>query len=414
MMQVFSTALSGLNAASTAVDVVGNDLANLNTSGYKAHEIHFSDLVSEAMGVASAGSNVGLGVESPTTTTQFVQGSIEQTGGAMDCAIQGSGFFVLRGSNNQTLYTRDGSFTVDSTGHLQTASGQYVQGWNATNGVVDTNTPPVDVVIPANGVVAAAATANMSLTVNLNAAATNGATSGTYSTPIQVYDSQGGQHTLTATFTKGKGTNQWDYAVTIPSADVTGNTTLATGTLQFDGSGNLTSPASTDTPVQIQLTGLTDGAGDSTINWDMFSGSTGLITQYSQSSAVSASTQDGMASGQIAEVGISTGGTIVATYTNGQQATVGQIALASITNPESMVAVSGNAYEAAADTSAPAIGTAGTGGRGTIQGGVLEASTVDIATEFTRLITYQSTYQANSRVITTANQMVQDIFSVIR
>ena len=415
MMTSFSTALSALNATSTAVDVVGNDLANLNTTGFKAEDVEFSDLMSQALGAAGSGSQVGLGVGVPTTKAQFVQGSVQQTGGPLDCAIQGGGFFVLSGSNNQTLYTRAGNFTVDSTGHLQTASGQNVQGWNASNGVVNTNSPVGDVVIPANGVVPASPTTSMSLTVNLNAAGVAGQTSGTYSTPIQVYDAQGGEHTLTATFTKSStANNSWNYTVTCPASDVSGSNTLATGSLTFDGTGELTSPASTDAPVAVKLTGLTDGAADQTINWNLFSNGNAQVTQFSQDSAVSATTQDGMTSGQISQVGIANGGLIVATYTNGQQATVGQIAMASITNPDSMVSVGNNAYEATAATSAPAIGTSGSGGRGTIQGGALESSTVDIATEFTKLITYQRTYQANSRVITTADQMTQNLLSMMQ
>ena len=413
MMTSFSTALSALSATSSAVNVVGNDLANLNTTGYKAEDVQFSDIVSQALGVASGGSEVGLGVAPPVAKRNWVQGSVQQSSGPLDCAIQGGGFFILRDSNNQTLYTRAGDFTVDSSGHLISSSGQYVQGWTATDGVVNTNSPVGDVLVPANGVVPASATKNASVTVNLNSGGTVGKASGTYSTPMEIYDSQGGKHTLTITFTKTD-TNKWDYEVTIPSTDVTGDNSLAKGSLEFDGAGLLKTPASTDGPVKIDIAGLTDGAADMSINWNLFSGDTGLMTQYSQASAVSANLQDGMTSGQISKIGMADGGLIVATYTNGQQATVAQVALASITNPDSLVAVGGNAYQATAATSAPAIGTAGTGGRGSVKGGSLEASTVDIATEFTRLITYQRTYQANSRVISTSDQMTQDLISIVR
>ncbi len=419
MFTVFDTALSGLNANSTAISIVGNNLANLNTTGYKADTVEFQDLMSQQLGASSASNQVGLGVSGAQSVPQFIQGSITQTTGSYDAAIQGDGFFVVSGPNNQFLYTRAGDFTLDPTGHLQTASGEDVQGWNAVAGVVNPNSAVSDIVIPLNKVTPATATANMSATVNLDASATAGATNGTYATPIQVVDAQGGTHTLTVTFTKSAtASNQWDYAVTIPDADLTtpsGGTPLASGTLTFDGTGKLTSPAATDPPISVSITGLADGASDMAINWNLYDTSgNGLVTQFAQTSGVSATSQDGVQAGQITKVGITDGGLLVATYSNGQQATVGQIALASIENPGSMLSVGNNNLQPTVDTSAPAIGTANSGGRGQIIGQSLEASTVDIATEFANLMAYQQSYQANSRVITTADQMTQDLIGLIR
>jgi flagellar hook protein FlgE len=259
----------------------------------------------------------------------------------------------------------------------------------------------------------------MSATVNLDSSATVGGTDGTYSAPIQVVDAQGGTHTLTVTFTKSSsGSNQWDYAITIPDADLTtpsGGTPLASGTLAFDGTGKLTAPASTDPAIAVKVAGLADGASDMTINWNLYdSNGNGLVTQFAQTSGVSATSQDGFQAGQISKVSISNGGLLVATYSNGQSATVGQIALASIENPASMLSVGNNNLQPTVDTSAPAIGAAGSGGRGQILGQSLEASTVDIATEFANLMAFQQSYQANSRVITTADQMTQDLIGLIR
>lgn len=418
MFTVFNTALSGLNANSSAIDIVGNNLANLNTTGYKADTVEFQDLMSQQLGGSSASNQIGLGVSGAESVPQFTQGSITQTTGAFDAAIQGNGFFVVSGPNNQLLYTRAGNFTLDPTGHLQTASGEDVQGWNALTGVVDSNSGVSSIVVPLNGVTPATATANMSATVNLDSSATAGGTDGTYSTPIQVVDSQGGTHTLTATFTKSAtATNSWDYTVTIPDADLTkaSATPLAKGTLTFDGSGKLTTPAAADPPISVKIAGLADGASDMTINWNLYdSGSNGLMTQFAQTSGVSATSQDGFQAGQISKVAISTGGLLVATYSNGQSATVGQIALASIENPGSMLSVGNNNLQPTVSTSAPAIGAAGSGGRGQIMGQSLEASTVDIATEFANLMAFQQSYQANSRVITTADQMTQDLIGLIR
>jgi flagellar hook protein FlgE len=224
---------------------------------------------------------------------------------------------------------------------------------------------------------------------------------------------------LTVTFTKSaSGSNSWDYSITIPDADLatpSGGTPLATGTLTFDGTGKLTSPAATDPPVAVAITGLADGASDMNINWKLYdSNGNGLVTQFAQASGVSSTSQDGFQAGQITNVGIANGGLLVATYSNGQTANVGQLALASIENPGTMLSVGNNNLQPGSDTTAPAIGAAGSGGRGQILGQSLEASTVDIATEFANLMAFQQSYQANSRVITTADQMTQDLIGLIR
>jgi flagellar hook protein FlgE len=415
MFTSLSTALSALNATSAAVSVVGNNLANLNTTGYKEQSVQFSDLMSQALGGNSSAAQIGLGVGPAQTVRVFTQGAVQQTTGSFDAAIQGDGFFVVRDQNNQQLFTRAGNFSLDAGGRLQTATGETVQGWNVRGGVVDTNSPAVDIVIPAGGAMPPVATANMSFTVNLNSGGTVGAASGAYSTPIQVVDSQGGTHTLTATFTK-TGVNTWDYAITIPSADLTagGVAPLASGSLTFDGAGQLTVPAAAAGPVAVKVAGLANGASDMSINWNLFNGTQGLMTQFAQASGVSAPTQDGIKAGQISKVGLSDGGLIVATYSNGQQLTVGQVAVAAISNPETMFGVGNNNLRPTAETSLAAVGTAGSNGRGQIMGGALESSTVDLATEFGDLISYQRTYQANSRMITTTDQMIQDLIGLIR
>jgi flagellar hook protein FlgE len=416
MFTVFNTALSGLNANSSAIDIVGNNLANLNTTGYKADTVEFQDLMSQQLGTSAADGQVGLGVGAANSVKQFTQGSITQTTGSFDAAIQGNGFFVIEGANQQLLYTRAGNFTLDPTGHLQTATGENVQGWNAVAGAVNSNSTVSDIVVPLNGVTPATATANMSATVNLNAGGTMGGTDGTYSAPIQVVDAQGGTHTLTVTFTKSA-SNAWDYSITIPDADLktASATPLAKGTLTFDGTGQLSDPPVKTGSIAVKIAGLADGASDMTVNWNLYNSSGGaLVTQFAQSSGVSATSQDGTPAGQITKVGISDGGLLVATYSNGQSATVGQLALASIENPGSLLAVGDNNLQPTAATSAPAIGASNSGGRGQIVGQSLESSTVDIATEFTNLITFQRSYQADSRVITTADQMTQDLIGLIR
>jgi flagellar hook protein FlgE len=254
----------------------------------------------------------------------------------------------------------------------------------------------------------------MDMDVNLDSQAAIGAV---VSAPIEVIDSQGGSHVLTASFTK-TGVNKWDFAVTVPAADLTTPTdpklaeSVASGSLVFDASGQLTSPAADANP-SVSIVGLADGAADMTIDWSLFNGAgTGRLTQFAQTSGLSTSTQDGIAAGQIISVGLADGGLVVAKYSNGQQATVGQLAVATVRNPDTLMAVGNNNLQASADTAPAAIGTSGSSGRGAVIGGAIEGSTVDIAHEFTELITMQRSYQANSKVITTSDQMIQDTLNI--
>ncbi|MBZ5604740.1 MAG: flagellar hook protein FlgE [Acidobacteriia bacterium] len=410
-MSSFSTALSGLSADNIALDVVGNNLANLTTTGFKSNDVQFHDLLQQVSG----GAQIGGGVGAPTTSRSFTQGSIQQTGGQFDAAIQGDGFFSVATSSGTTLYSRDGSFRLDSTGTLVNSNGEAVQGWMAANGVVNTGGATGNIVVSAQSLQTPTATANFTLSANLDAAT---ATNGTFSTPIQVIDSLGNTHTLTANFTK-TGANAWSYDIDIPGADVTGGTagtpsSLATGTLTFNSAGVLTSPAA-GSPVQIAASGLSDGAANLSMNWNLFDAANNpLVTQFAQASAASGTTQDGIQSAQMTGVALENGGNIVATFSNGKQMTIAQVAVAKIANPDSLISVGNNDYQLGADTIAPSMGAAGTGGRGTVLGGSLEASNADIAKEFTNLIVYQRGYQANSKVITTLDQVSQDLMNIIR
>jgi flagellar hook protein FlgE len=411
MFPAYSVALSALKADSTAIDVVGNDLANLNTTGYKSTELEFEDLMSQSMGEGQNSAQIGMGIGQVGTVSNFSQGAITSTGGATDAAIQGDGFFVVQNSANQTLYTRDGSFQVNSAGTLTTATGEAVQGWAAANGVVNPNGPTGNLTLPLGTVIPAVATQNMGITVNLNSAT---ATNGTFTAPVQVFDSEGTAHTLSVTFTESA-PNAWAYSVTVPAADTTsGTTAVASGTLAFDSSGNLKTPAASGSPVALKVAGLADGAADLNINWNLYnSAGTSTLTQYNQASGLGASTQDGYAAGQLSNVSLQNGGLLMATYTNGKQFTVGQLALASVPNPTSLTSVGNNELSASYATGSITLGAAGTGGRGQIVAGSLEGSTVDIASEFTSLLTYERSYQAASRTITTSDQMVQDTMNLI-
>src|SRR5579864_2844772 len=411
----FSIALTGLNADKTALDVVGNNLANLSTVGFKDVSTQFTDLIAQQIGQGT--SQVGEGVSPPITERQFLQGSLQLTSGAFDAAIQGNGFFIVRNSAGSTLYTRAGNFRLAADGTLLSATRDKVQGWSAVNGVLNTTGATGNIVVPTNALVTPSASTQFTLNANLNSDAVVGDPTGTFSSPIQVVDSLGSTHTLTVTYTK-TGPNAWSYNITIPGEDLSSGKTgvpssVAKGNLTFNAQGQLTTPAPPN-PVAVAITGLADGAADLNVNWNLYTNGAANLTQFSSASALAASTQDGVAAAQLTRVGLDTNGQILAHYSNGTQIVVAQVALAGISNPDTLVSVGDNNFQVSASTATPVVGTAGTGSRGTIQGGALESSTVDIAQEFTNLIVYQRAYQANSRVISTSDQILQDLISLIR
>jgi flagellar hook protein FlgE len=415
-MSSFSIALSGLTADSDALDVVGNNLANLNTTGYKDSTVSFYDLLQES--VAGGSTQIGGGVSAPQTERVFTQGSIQSTGGNYDAAIQGNGFFVVQDPSGNTLYTRAGNFQLNANGELVTATGQVVQGWNTVNGVLNTSGAISDITIPSNALQTPSATQNMSLSLNLNAAGVPLEPSRSFSAPIQVVDSLGVTHDLTINFTMAS-PGSWNYEIDIPGQDLTSGTagtpsSVTTGTLAFDANGNLTSPSAPAT-VPFTISGLTDGANDMNVTWDLATENgtgTPVITQYAATSAESASTQDGVPASQVTQVSIANGGAITAQFSDGNQVVVGQLALAGISNPDSLIAVGQNNFEVGADTATPVVGVPDTGTLGTVEGGALEDSSVDIATEFTNLIVYQNSYEANSKVISTLDQMTQNLLNL--
>ena len=417
MSSAYSNALAGLTANSQAINIVSSNLANLSTAGYKDEQVSFEDLVNESLNGFSNTSAIS-GSTVAQATQQFTQGTLETTNNPYDAAIQGGGFFVVNTTSGQQLFTREGNFSVNAAGQLVTATGQFVQGWNAASGTLSTNGATSNIVLPTNIELPPAATTTFSVSANLTANATVGTTGATFSSPIQVYDAQGVAHSLTVTYTE-TAANTWGYSVTIPSTDLTAGgatatTQLSSGTLTFDGSGHLLSPASTAGTIPISITGLASGAADMNVTWNLYD-STGaaILTQYNQASANTANSQNGAAAGQLNGMSISGNGLVVAQFSNGTTENVAQIAVASVLNPSSMQQLDGNNFAPTSATANPVIGVPSTGARGQITGGALETSTVDIATEFTNLLQYERGYQANSKVITTEDEIVQQTISLI-
>jgi flagellar hook protein FlgE len=316
------------------------------------------------------------------------------------------------------MYTRGGNLQVDQQGNLTTATGEKIQGWTTKTaaGTIDTNAPIGDIVVPVGTLKPPKVTTAASLDMNLNAAGDPAdPATGSFSRTLEVYDSLGNSHMLTFTFNKDATTgNLWHYSITVPDADLNSAFTPVTGDLTFDATGKLTSPAATDPMPQIAITGLKDGAADMNITWNLYDGTTPRITQFSQPSAVSANAQDGAPPANLIRVGLGDGGKILAGYSDGEQEVVGQVAMALVRNPESLIAVGNNNYALSARSALPAVGLPNTGGRGNILGGAVEASTVDIAKEFTNLIVLQRGYQANARVVTTVDELSQETINLKR
>lgn len=401
MSSSFSSALAALKAHSTAVETVGHNLANVNTSGFKAVDVAFKDLVVENL---RGGTGIGMGVGQPITVRNFNQGSIQASNGPLHAAIQGNGFFVVRDAAGNKLYTRDGSFQVNESGVLTTLTGERVLS-SALKDIVVPNRPSEP-----------KSTENMSVFANLNS---NAATGDVFNSPIEVVDSKGDRHVVTMSFTK-TGSNAWTMQAFLPGAE-SGDADAVDGEpfalldtpidIEFDGTGKMTSPEIADGVIDI--TAALKNANDLTMKLNMYD-TTGAATlaQVAGASTTIKTLQDGMRSGQLLGVSMGDEGRVIAKYDSGAEIEIGQLAVAKVTDTRSLADIGNNLFRAGGEE--PDLGVAGQGGRGQIKGGALEGSTVDIAREFTNLIVYQRGYQANSRVITTADELSQEVLNLKR
>lgn len=409
-MPSFDIPLSGLNADSTALNTIANNLSNMNTTGFKDQITTFSSLLYQAVGSSGSGDpiEVGSGVQVASNSTDFTTGSISTTGAVYsDAAINGSGFFILNNGTGGQLLTRDGNFTVANDGTLESADGLAVMGYNAVNGAVNSAGAVSNIVIPEGQTMAPKATGSFSVGQNLQA----GSASPTTST-VTLYDSLGNQHTATITYTPSATANQWTYNITIDDAAATVNG--GSGMLAFDASGNLISGAPTNVPA-ISITGLSDNAATMNLTWNVAGASgQGTITQNAAASSQSSQNQDGYAAGEYSGTfNIAADGTITAKYSNGETQTLGQIAVGIVNNEQGLSNVGNSEYETTAASGNLSIGVAGAGGRGSIEGGALEASNVNISAEFSNLIIAQRAFEANSKAVTTFDTVTQETINMI-
>ena len=413
-MGSFSTPLSGLMSAQQQLQSVSNNLANIDTDGYKDETLTFGDIFAQTGVAGGSGDTVqiGSGVAVSSTDTNFTEGNLNSTGTSSNMAISGNGFFVTQGTNGTQNFTRSGDFTTNNDGQLMTPSGQLLLGYPAVNGVVN-NSASMQPLQVGSMTSPAVPSTTVGITANLDSNTAIGGTA--TSSSLDIYDSLGTSHTLTVNYTM-TAVGTWNYTVTVPSADVvagtTGNTTVGSGTLNFNGEGQLASITNT---VPISIPTLADDATSPlALSGPFGTVADPTITQTSMASATSATTTDGFPPGTLSTFAVQPDGTIEGTFTSGDTLALGQVAVASFTNNQGLVSVGNNDYQASVASGAAVIGLAGTGGRGTVVGGSVEQSNVDIASEFAKLIVAQQAYSANAKSITTFNTLSQATLAMIQ
>jgi flagellar hook protein FlgE len=405
-MSAFSIPLSGLEASSSSLNVIANNLANLNTDGYKNETLNFGDIFNQMQGTSGNGDPIqtGSGVQVAGTTANFADGTVNSTGISSNLALQGNGFFVVQNGSG-TDYTRSGDFTVNSSGQLTTQSGELVMGYPATNGVVSTSEALAPISVNQSTTIPGVATTSFQMNTNLDSSAGVG---GTFSSPITVYDSLGTAQTLTVNYTNTS-PNNWSYTVTLPASATGGTgspTTVSSGTLAFNSSGQLTSPSGSVTGIKVS--GLADGAADLNLTWNLNgAGGNPTITQQNSASATATANQNGYGVGTLTSYSVLPDGTVQGQFSNQQTLALGQVAVASFANAQGLTQTGSNDYQGSFASGAAVVGTAGTGGNGSIKGGAVEESNVDLSTEFSTMIVAQQNYEANAKALTTLNQISQ-------
>ncbi|MBW2145411.1 MAG: flagellar hook protein FlgE [Deltaproteobacteria bacterium] len=419
------TGISGLNSYGTAMSVIGNNLANVNTVGYKASRVSFADILSQSLTGSSGQFQIGRGVQITSVVPQFSQGSFESTSSATDLAIDGDGFFMVRDPSG-LFYTRAGQFIFNEQGDLVSPDGFALQGWRLRDGNVSDVMGNINITAISS---APRVTSDVSLTINLDGAETQPAAAwdaqdpyntSNYSTTLTVYDTLGEGHMLTIFFRRAAAANTWEYYALVDGNDTGAGTQyeqVGDGTLDFTGDGalNLETVAN-----QISVNWNNGATVPQTIDVNfgesITEGGTGLVgtTQFAGESFTLYQTQDGYAAGNLVNISIDENGRISGLFSNGVSMEIYQIAVAGFESPWEMDMVGRNLYAATNESGQPIIGIPGTSGLGGIAANSLEMSNVDIATEFVNMIRTQQAFQANSRIITTTDQMLQELINLKR
>lgn len=424
--------VSGLSAQSTAMASVADNITNINTVGYKTDDAQFRTLVSD--GRSGGASYSAGGVAAVTHALVSKQGVLQASSSSTDIGIEGAGFFVTRdgvGADSNIAYTRAGSFTPDSAGYLKNSGGYYLQGWPLDAQGAYANTGNLGALVPVRvsqltGTAVATSTLQMRANLDSTAAAFTGTytagdmaagtTPAQFSRPVDVTDAQGGKHAVTLAFLK-TGPNAWAGEIyATPATDVTApGGLLASGTIAFNADGSLDKAGSGAGMFAALTPAWTNGAGTGPIKLGLGSdGGLDGLTQFGGTSAVISSTVDGGLLGSVASVKISDAGIVSAVFEDGTSRPVFQLPLASFQNPDGLTRLPGNAYGVSDQSGSVAINAPGALGAGSIAASSLESSTVDLAQEFTNMIRFQRAYSASSKIITTVDEMLQEIANLKR
>ncbi len=402
----FAIALSGLNAASADLGVTANNVANVNTTGFKMSRAQFSEVF--AVGTQSVSSSAsGSGVRLSAIAQQFTQGNIDFTDNALDLAIGGEGFFVIS-DNGARSYTRSGAFGVDNAGNIVNAQGSRLQAYPyAGNGLFNTGTPQdLQLTIGANP---PSATTRASFGINLPADAPLPAnpvfdptdpSSFNHTTSVTVYDTLGAAHTATVYFIKDAAPNTWNTQVEVNGAPLAGSTPVV-----FNPDGSLLSPAGG----LMALAPFNPGTGASPITMSLdFS----AATQFGDNFGVNSLSQDGFTTGRLTGVSVDSEGVVFARFTNGQSTSLGKLALANFVNPQGLQQLGDTTWGESFQSGDALLGEAGTASFGNIQSGALEASNVDLTAQLVQMITAQRNFQANAQMISTADTITQTVINI--
>jgi len=413
----FQQALSGLDAASAALDTIGNNVANSGTVGFKQSTTQFADVFAASLSGGGT-APIGLGARVAAVSQQFTQGNVSSTSNPLDMAINGGGFFRLQNATGDTLYSRNGQFQLDKDGYIVNAKGQELMGYNADgNGAISSALAPLRLFDPTTASDAKPQATGGSATAtgvqaNVNLDSTQPAITATFdstiastytkSTAATVYDSLGNAHTMSMYFQK-TGPGAWNLYTTLDNDPATVSAATA---LTFDATGKLTAPTSGTAAESFAVT--TGATTPLAFNLDL----TGS-TQYGSAFAVNSMVQDGYASGKLAGFSIGTDGVIVGRYTNGQSKNLGQVVLANFRNAQGLQAIGDNTWTATSDSGSELIGPPGSSSQfGPVQSAALEDSNVDLTKELVDMIVQQRAYQANAQTIKTQDQVLQTLVNL--
>ena len=435
----FNIGLSGLAAANKALDVTGNNIANVSTTGFKASRTEFADQYAASIRATAGKTTNGSGVTTAAVSQEFTQGNITSTGQSLDLAINGNGFFIVKDSGS-TEYTRNGTFNTDKDGYVINTAGDNLQGYNAVNGVVQTGSLTNLKIDSSN--LAPNPTSSIKETINLDSSDADptvsvfdpsNVDSYNYTFNTDTYDSQGNAHQTNQYFAKNTTDNSWTMYTLIDGRNPTNpaSTTPLANSVTFNADGTLNTAAMTAGAVTggltinadktFSVTGWVPAAEAADKTWSSNGASastTGVTinllnaTQYNAASATTAKTQDGYATGELSGLSVDSTGVMFANFTNGQNKTIGQLAMANFANVQGLSPVGGTQWKESYTSGVPVIGTPSTGVMGSLASESLEDSNVDLTSELVNLIKEQSDYQANAKTISTQSTIMQTLIQM--